>query len=222
MSDKKLPKGFTVTWHTGAMDTPDNSLTFVKAAVKGKAKVTEFDVSFRPDGTPCVIHKDFPAEGEGESLDLMLAEAAKSKTMWLNLDLKNWANLPAVEEMLKKHGMMERAFYTGVSEKQCGVTAETSVLPYFLNDFAPVGKRREMDARALAAKIKKCGAVGLNTQFGGLSKTLVRVLHEEGLLVSAWTVDKPADQKKVLAMGVDNITTRRSDMMAETLKNAGK
>lgn len=218
MSNTNLPKGFTVTWHTGAMNHPDNSLPFVKAAVKGKAQVVEFDVSFRPDRTPCVIHKDCPTQEEGESLDLMLAEVAKSKTLWLNLDLKNWNNLPAVEALLKKHGLLERAFYTGVNEEQVEVTKTTSSLPYFLNYTAPLGKRRVKDAEELAAKIRALGAVGLNTQFRGVSKSIVKVLHREGLLVSAWTANNTAEQKRLLAAEVDNITTRRPDKMAELLK----
>ena len=38
---------------------------------------------------------------------------------------------------------------------------------------------------------------------------MVNMLHDNNLLISVWTVNNRFDMKKVLKLGVDNITTRK-------------
>ena len=46
----------TITAHSGAFGTPDNSLEYVKKVLEEHCEIFEIDVTFRPDGTPVVIH----------------------------------------------------------------------------------------------------------------------------------------------------------------------
>lgn len=82
-------------------------------------------------------------------------------------------------------------------------------IPYYLN--AAVDKKRKDSreyANELAARMKAGGFVGLNCSFSEISRTVVETLHENGLLVSVWTVNKKIDMVRCLALSVDNITTR--------------
>ncbi|MEJ0043438.1 MAG: glycerophosphodiester phosphodiesterase family protein [Rhizomicrobium sp.] len=44
------------------------------------------------------------------------------------------------------------------------------------------------------------------------------MLKSLGLKVGAWTVDDPADMKRLIALGLDGICTDRPDLLAKALK----
>ena len=84
-----LPEDFTVTAHSGAFGTPDNSEEFVKRAVSENCAVLELDVSFRPSGEAVMIHDGNPAEDKGVPLRNAFAIVAGHPSVQINLDLKN-------------------------------------------------------------------------------------------------------------------------------------
>jgi len=47
---------------------------------------------------------------------------------------------------------------------------------------------------------------------------LVEEAHRGGILISVWTVDQPEDMKRVIAMGVDRITTNYPDRLIRLLR----
>ena len=222
-SPLSLPDGFTVTCHAGALNTVNNSVESIEKLVSYGAQVVEIDVSFRPDGSPCVIHKDSPSQNEGAELDDILRAVAKSDTCKINLDLKNVRNLPAVDALVNKYNLAGRAFFTGVGIDWCETIKNNSALPYYLNGSALPDKPGSLkNAEALCKKIKDCGALGLNCQYSNATASLCNALHKNGLLLSAWTADKKIIQCRLLAMGVDNITTKRPDVLDFCIKNWGR
>ena len=54
--------------------------------------------------------------------------------------------------------------------------------------------------------------------YPGVTQKLVKAFHNEGLLVSAWTVSTEARLYKMAYAGVDNITTRTPAKAVELLK----
>lgn len=219
----ELPEGFTITCHAGALNTVNNSVESVEKLVAYGAQVVEIDVSFRPDGSPCVIHKESPSQNEGAELDDILRAVSVSDTCKINIDLKSINNLPAVDKLVEKYNLSERAFFTGVGVDWCETVKNNSSLPYFLNGSAiPDKPGTEKNAEALCAKIKECGAIGLNCQYSNVSETLCKTLHKNGLLLSAWTADNRIIQCRLLAVGVDNITTKRPDVLSLCIKNWGR
>ena len=217
-----LPDGFTVTCHSGALDTEDNSLYSVKKLVAYGAQIVEIDVSFRPDGTPCAIHKDEPSQNEGNDLEEIFKAVAVSDTCRMNLDLKSVKNLPAVDELLERYNLNGRAFFTGVGIDWCETVNNNSSLPYYLNASVKTDRLNpEKSAEKICETIRNCGAIGLNCHFTDASETLCRTLHKNGLLLSAWTANKKVVQCRLLAMGVDNITTKRPDLLKFCVENWG-
>lgn len=213
-SVKKLPDGFTVTFHAGALKTKPNSLESIRAALDYGAKVVEFDVTFRPDGTAVILHADEAKANEGALLDEALAVVATSKECRINLDIKSTANLPAVDALVKKHGLFERVFYTGVFEDWVETVRNTSDIPYFLNHKLT---KEESDSKELlqklADKIIALGAIGLNSNFSNASLTATQIMHKNGLLVSLWTANKPRDMANVIECLPDNITTKKPHIL---------
>ena len=70
---------------------------------------------------------------------------------------------------------------------------------------------------SLVEKVKNAGAIGINFNYKSASKELVDVFHENGLLVSIWTVDNEDNMYKILSFGPDNITTRNPNKLSKII-----
>lgn len=203
-----LPDGFTVTAHTGCEGTRDNSLEYLNKAVKLGVGVIEFDISFDGEQNPVLSH-DAPKGGE-----VTLEEAFKivkaNPQIKVNVDIKETTALDKIEKCAVEQGILEQIFFTGVKDEFVGAVQEqTENIPYYLN--VSVNKRRISNAtylKEICDKVKASGAIGINFNYKSAAKELVDYFHNEGLLVSIWTVDKEKDMHKILAFAPDNITTR--------------
>lgn len=211
---RNLPDDFTVTFHAGALKTKPNTVESIRAALDYGAKVVEFDVSFRPDGTAVIIHDNAPKATEGVLLDEALAEVATDKECKINLDIKSTANLPEIDRLVKNHGLFERVFYTGVFEDWVETVRGTSAIPYYLNH--NLTKEESYDEKLqqiLADKISSLGAIGLNSNFANATLLATKAMHKNGLLVSLWTANKASDMARVVACLPDNITTKNPHIL---------
>ena len=219
LAETVLPGGFTVTAHSGAFDTPDNSLAFVRRAIEGPCDIIEMDVTFRPSGAPVIIHADTPTETEGVPLEEALSLIAAHPALKMNLDLKSTKNLPAVDALLAEYGLTDRAFYTGVGESWVEAVKAGSAIPYYINaGFSYALKRSPRGADEIAKKIKALGALGLNTHYGDVSPTVVRAMRDNGLLVSLWTANTPRAMRRCLILCPDNVTTRHPDKLYQMME----
>ena len=209
-----LNGGYTVTAHSGAFGTPDNSLEYISKAIAEKCEILEIDVTFRPSGLPVIIHSGAPGETEGVPLEDALKLIAADPAIRMNLDLKSVADLPALDALLTRYGLLARAFYTGVGESWVETVRRDSAVPYYLNTFIGCAdKRSPARADKLAKKLLALGAAGLNVHYGDASPTVVNAMHANGLPVSLWTANTRAAMRRCLRLGADNITTRRPDLM---------
>ncbi len=214
-----LPADFTVTYHAGAMYTKPNTLKSIREAVKDGASVIEFDVSFRTDGTPVIIHSSSPKENQGVLLYDALDAVTKSKSCKINLDLKSTANLPEIDRLVKEKSLFERVFYTGVFEDWVEKVKEASDIPYYLNyNIGSDEAASPQKAQAVADKTISLGAIGINSNFSNASKLFVEKMHKNGLLVSLWTIDKIPDMIKISGFAPDNITTKKPHIMNMMIK----
>ncbi len=219
LAETVLPEGFTVTAHSGAFDTPDNSLAFVRRAIEGPCDIIEMDVTFRPNGDPVIIHSGAPNETEGVPLGEAFSLISAHPALKMNLDLKSTKNLPAVDALLAEYGLTKRAFYTGVGESWVETVRKNSAVPYYLNtDFSYALKRSPKGADEAAKKLRALGALGLNTHYNDVSATVVRAMRENGLLVSLWTANTPRAMRRCLILCPDNVTTRHPDKLYELMR----
>ncbi|MBQ2904308.1 MAG: glycerophosphodiester phosphodiesterase [Clostridia bacterium] len=217
-SEHRLPEGFTVTYHAGAMHTKPNTVESVRAALSKNAAVVEFDVSFRPDGTPVIIHDPAPKMNEGVLLEDALRAVAEHPFCKINLDIKSTKNLGAVDELVKKHGLWERVFYTGVFEDWVDTVKRNSDIPYYLNHNLSDDEANNFGLwNSLAERTKELGATGINSNYKNASSDFCDFMHSAGLLVSLWTVNKPHDMVRVLSYSPDNITTKRPALLLKLL-----
>lgn len=205
-----LPQGFTITAHTGALHTRANTVHTLEKSIDAGVDIVEMDVAFRPDGTPVMKHASKPKAWQGTLLAKGLAAVAQDDLCQINLDLKADSNLTALDVLVQEHGLSERVFFTGVEKERVKTVQEQTDIPYYLN-IAPETKKKNdaQYAQSLADTILHYEAIGINCHYTHMSQTIVDVLHENGLLVSVYTVNEKADLYRMLSFGVDNITTKQ-------------
>jgi glycerophosphoryl diester phosphodiesterase len=70
--------------------------------------------------------------------------------------------------------------------------------------------RRWPDTGKLLQKLKAAGLDGLDLKANkAITSSLVKKIHDAGLKLYVWTVDTPAEAKRMAQAGVDGITTNR-------------
>ncbi len=210
----------TVTAHTGCCGTEDNSMESLVKAVETGADIVEFDLRFTGEGVPVLTH-NLPATDKCVSVDEAFAYLA-DKSIRVNIDAKETSNFKAVEELEKKYGMKSRCFFTGIGENEVAPLNEQfpTAVYYFNRIIPPVIGEFKPYINALIRKMKKCGAVGLNCNYITLSKKITDAVHAAGLEVSAWTANDKSAMEKLIALGVDNITTRFPNEVIALLSSA--
>jgi glycerophosphoryl diester phosphodiesterase len=71
----------------------------------------------------------------------------------------------------------------------------------------------------LVQMAKDKGLDGLDVHFAGVTEEFARAVKASGLAFYVWTVDDPAEARRLVQLGVDGITTNRPDWLREQLKN---
>lgn len=216
---KNLPKNFTITAHTGCMNTKENSLESMKIGAENGADIVEFDLYFTENGEPVLSH-DKPVGGE-VTLDEAFQYISKVENTKVNVDVKTCDALHKIYPLAQKHGVENRIFYTGINEDFVkSVKKDSPQVPYYLN--MSVKKSMNTDREyllSLVNKVKEAGAVGINFNYKSASKSLVQIFHEDRLLVSIWTVNSKLKMYKILSYAPDNITTRNPGKLSKIVKN---
>lgn len=215
-ADINLPQVFTLTAHTGCMDTEDNSLESIKKGVENGATVVEFDLYFTKDGTPVLAH-DEPVGGE-VTLDEAFSFVSQYDVL-VNVDVKTCDDLGKVYPLAVKYGIEDKIFYTGVNEEDVEtVKRDSPEVKYYIN--MDVDKSKSDDEEyilSLVEKVKNLGAIGINFNYKSASEKLVKIFQKNGLLVSIWTVNDEYNMWKILSFEPDNITTRHPDKLSKIL-----
>lgn len=212
-----MPENFTVTAHTGCCGTASNTVASMEKGVNAGADIVEFDLNFDKNGEPVLSH-DSPA-AVAVPLKCAFEFLSEHKNIKANVDIKDTSNLAAVAESAEKYGVKEQIFFTGVFAKDVSsVERFCPHIPFYLN--YSVNKKGSEDIAYLSHVIeivKNCGAVGINMHYKNASKQLIDAFHNEGMLVSLWTVNSKSTLCRVLRLCPDNITTKRPEMLCRLL-----
>lgn len=208
------PKRMTVTAHTGAYGTPDNTMEFVRTALGKNPDIIEIDIRCRPDGTLAMSHDEIKTDAEGEDI-WKVFEKIKGTSIRINLDIKQTEALKPLRALVRKYRMGRQVFMTGleIEEIPCA-RKDCRGVRYYLNcspDLAMI--KDEAYQQELLATLRSTHSLGVNCHYSCADKTLSDLLHKHGYLLSVWTVNEKADADRMKAIGVDNITTRRPEVV---------
>ena len=212
-----MPKGFTVTAHTGCLGTVPNTVDSMEKGVNAGADIVEFDLNFDKNGEPVLSHN------EPEAGAVHLKEAFKflseHKNIKANVDVKDTSNLGSVLKYAEEYGVLGRIFFTGIFAKDVSAVERfCPQIPYYLNYSVSLnGNNDEAYNSHIVETVKNSGAIGININYKTASKQFVKAFRSEGLLVSLWTVNSKCGFCKVLKLRPDNITTKRPDVLCDML-----
>lgn len=210
-----------ITAHSGADGTPDNSMEFVQYALTTSADVLEIDVR-QADSRTLVISHD---KTKTETVPLAkVFEAVKQNTgMRINCDLKEYGLEESVFLLSQACGLPEGTILFSGSVRPCepfeACSWKAVEIYWNVEECIPdiyvceKGKEEEKITEAVAQKLvetyRKYGISIMNINEKYLNPVLMEVLKNAGIGISAWTVNDPKRIRRLLDLGVKNITTRR-------------
>lgn len=217
-------ENFTITAHTGAYNTPMNSLEFVKTAIDKNAAVVELDIRQRPDSTLVMSHDIVVTNNDGVELESAF-EMLKNTNIQINLDIKETKVLNSLYAMLTEYNLVEQSFLTGIETINVKAVKESDCagMRYYLN-YMPSRTKVFFDdyRQKLIEVLEESGAIGINCNYKFASSQLSSLLHKKGYKLSVWTVDTERKAKKMLACKPDNITTKSPEMIQKVIDEWGK
>lgn len=215
-----------------------NSIASILNAGRIGAYGSEFDVNLTCDGA-LVVNHDFTYHGlkiyentladlrcdtlrlsNGEiipTLDEYLEASKQYPEMKLVFELKSEGDpqyeavaLPACVEAITRLGVADRVEFISFSLSACKEFARLmpkNVVEYLGGEIAP-------------AELHKMGITGIDYEYNVFYEhpEWIGEAHKLGMVVNTWTVNKEEDMRKLLELGVDQITTNEPELAQRVIK----
>lgn len=221
--DLKFVDGFTITAHTGAYNTPDNSMESLEKAIEHGEASFEIEVRQRPNGTIVMSNDIINTNSDGTEITAAF-QRVKKTDMHLNLDIRETRVLKNLHDLIVDYSLTDRVTLTGIEvfqankvKENCpGVEYYVNYMPSRINIFTEDYQQKIIDM------LEKTGAIGINCNYKYASRTLSNLLHKNGYKLSIWTVDGKYQIKRALVNTADNITTNNPQKVQHIINKWGK
>jgi glycerophosphoryl diester phosphodiesterase len=130
--------------------------------------------------------------------------------------------LPALRQLLVESGKISQVVIIGFNLETVAESKKLIDVPtYWLK-----GTDKDKNTKQwiphdpkLVQTAKDKGLDGLDVDFAGVTEEFVRAAKAAGQKLYVWTVDDPAEARRLVQLGVDGITTNRPDWLRERLKS---
>ena len=228
--------GVKMVAHRGAsaLERENTTAAFVAAGNRSYFGI-ETDVHRTADGQLVIIHDNSTGRVCAQDLPVEQSTLAELRALTLTdnhgLDTRGDLRLPTLEEYIsvcKKYNKiavlelkdrMDEQTVLQVMQvlEDMGYTASTVVISFDLDNLLTVRRHfpwQHMqyltgDINDIPALVKTLteNRLGLDIYHGAYTPELAHAMHENGIEVNVWTVDTPEDAARVIALGVDYITT---------------
>jgi glycerophosphoryl diester phosphodiesterase len=130
--------------------------------------------------------------------------------------------LPQLRQLLLDSGKMSQVVIIGFDLETVAESKRLIDVPTYWLKGTEKDKKTEQwiphDPK-LAQIAKDKGLDGLDVHYAGVTEEFVRAVRAAGLGLYVWTVDDPAEARRLVQLGVDGITTDRPAWLREQLKN---
>jgi glycerophosphoryl diester phosphodiesterase len=152
----------------------------------------------------------------------------------LNLDVKDWNSVPTLAAAIERHGIHDRVLVASFSDgrrravlkrlsRPVAASAGTvsTALFVLLGPLLPDILLRPV----LRLAMRGVHALQVPVRYKGLAVVtpgLVRRARRYGLQVHVWTVNEPAEMRRLLDLGVDGLLTDRADLLKQVLQERGQ
>ncbi len=200
-----------ITAHSGAENTPANSVEFIETALSCGADGLEVDIWQIEDSI--VLSHDRPQKiGDGVDINELFSRLAKTDK-YVNCDCKHIGIAKNVMETALKSGVKaEQIIFTGsVSGDEIPYLKGTQIYRNAEGLGIDGLFKEPLDYSLVekAAKICADSKCGINLNYNGVDLKSVEIIKSFGVKITVWTVDKEEIMHKMLDFGVDYITTNR-------------
>lgn len=204
--------GRVVVFHDDTLER----LTDGRGALAGRdwSELSTLDPGFRFDPA-----SGFPWRGRGLRIPLLEEVVASFPGVHLNLDLKQDGIESVVAAEIERLGIRDRVLIGSFHDRR--IRRFRSVSGGRVATSAGPGEV----ARALAAsRLGRAVAVPADAlQVPGrlATRRLITAAHRGGVQVHAWTINDPADMRRLLDLGVDGIMSDRPDLLDRVVREVG-
>lgn len=233
--------------HRGASYlAPENTVASAQLAWELGADAVEIDIYLSSDNKIMVIHDNNTKRISGNKDNLLVRSTTSDRLrrvdagLWKGEQFKG-EKIPFLSEIIET--VPEGKIL--VVEIKCG----SEIIPELKKCIASSGKEEQMvfisfgwetiidtkeafpgnkcywlssDKSVLKKKIKEVagnGLTGVNLHYSVIDKKIVRSAKAKGLDVLSWTIDDPAEAKRLIGIGVYGITTNRPAWLKNQLEN---
>lgn len=209
-----------ITAHSGSEGTPDNSLEFVRCALRIPCDALEVDIHLDPVSGVLAIGHDGLDEGSPR-LSEVFSLLAEHPAMQINCDLKEHGLEEPVYHLAARHAVTDRLQYSGCVDwkliaKSRLMARDVTVLlnaEEVIPDFYEMAERDLRDAEAcfpeLAAVCREWKIPALNVHYRTAGKKIRELFRESGVGLSVWTVNREEDMEPFLRENIYGLTTRK-------------
>ncbi|QKW23503.1 glycerophosphodiester phosphodiesterase [Kitasatospora sp. NA04385] len=210
----------------------ENTLPAVNAALAAGADAVEVDVQLTRDGVPVLLHdhtlerlwndqrrinrvtleqlEEVAASGiRIPTLAEALQAVAATDGARLMIDLDEDGPAAATWRAVSELGMADRVSFCGpvaamLAVRELAPEAEISL----------TWKRLQLPKQRLLDELRPSY---LNPPFGLVDEQLVASAHDAGMGLATWTVDLRRTMRRMLALGVDSLTSNRIALLRRTI-----
>jgi glycerophosphoryl diester phosphodiesterase len=190
---------------------PENTMAAFRSAVTIGAHMIELDVRLSRDSEPVAIHDEdvartttshglvsqFPVD-QLRRLSIPTLQDVLALAIAVNLEIKDDAAIPSILDMIEgRQDVLMSSFDIDSLD--------------FLRQLAPrlpiAYLSREDDCRAVLERAGAAGAYAFNPAAAAVTPELVALAHDARLRIMPFTVNDPAEGRRLFAWGVDAIFT---------------
>ncbi len=242
-----LESPFVALAHRGfSLDGLENSLRAFEAARKLGFRYVETDAHGTSDGVAVALHDatlDRTTDASGVVAELPWTAVAKARIgglepvprlddllgTWpdlrVNIDVKGGSGVRPVAEAIERTGAHDRVCVTSFS-----VAPRRATVALLSRPVATSAGQGEVVRFLLGARVRAAGRVAkalrdVDCLQVPVAQGPVRVVdartvaaaHRAGRQVHVWTIDEPAEMRRLLDLGVDGIVTNRADLLRGVL-----
>lgn len=225
----------------GASDAPENTMPAFEYAVDLGYRYVETDVQVTSDGVLVAFHDNDLSRTCGRAARISELPWREVKTAlvrgeapiplledllgsWpelrVNIDCKTNAAIDALVSAIRRTSSIDRVCIGAFNDArlaklraELGVGLCTSLGPVGVATLR-FGRPRKLNAHAAQVPVKQGPVTVTDHRF-------VRKAHALGLHVHVWTIDDPAEMRRLLDLGVDGIMTDRPAVLRQVFEERG-
>lgn len=219
-----FPEGGLITSENGFNNNKKNSLLYVKSAIENGADCFELDVCFNEKGIPYIAGNSDEIDENSMPLEYIISYISEesinqtARRHFINLHLRDAANLEEISRIITNYDMQDYCFFTGVNANQAKYVRSNCDIDFYLDYEIDKTKINNSEyAARVVSEVSQSGAIGINCDYRTFSDLLSVMFKESWLKISLYGVETEFDAVKAVSYSPNQIISSRPDRVREIL-----